>query len=243
MSTRESISATGRVVLITIFVWLIWLALLFALCSCSDISRIRSAEAKQTAAMVKTGKAVAKKQADTVKRDADQKAKEGAVANLATQVKFLLSLPETSKTIPVADQLLDEQLTMTGAPTERESVLEAEVRDLMASDQKNQETIARIQKQDADKDAVLNTANQKLVADDQVISDDKAEIVKTTTKLYSAAELFAGKADELSGWINTLWTVAIVIVVLGGGLFAFYLFTKFGIKTAEATTAVAAKVP
>ncbi len=202
----------------------ILVALALSMSGCSSISRIRSDEASQTAAMAKVNTL-------SKKKDTETKAKLGAIANLTQQVKFLLTLPATAKTVPVETQLLDEQLTLTGAPSVREGILEAEVKDLLDTQQKNEAAMAQIQKRDEAVQDALDTTNKKLV-------DAKGEVTKTTARLYSASEFFAAKADEWNGFISDLRIAAFV----AAAVLVLCLWLKFGTKAAEATTAVASKV-
>jgi len=197
---------------------ILFVGVVLGLSSCSSLSQIRSDEARQTSAFNKVEKAAA--------------AKNGAIANRAEQVKYVLSQPVTPETISVADQLIDEELTLTGLPTAREAQLEQQVKDLEAGKAQNLATIAQMQKDDAAKTSALTSA--------------KGEVVKTTAKLYSASEFFAGKADEWSGFIRNCWIVFCVAVALGVACLAYRFWkaaTKATVAAAGATAAVAAKVP
>jgi hypothetical protein len=197
------------------------LPLFLLVTGCSSTHQIAIAETHQAAALGKVTLASRNK-------DKAQKAKDGEIANLTQSVKFLLSLPPSPKTIPVANQLLDASLSLTGAPSEREGILEGEVQDLIASNSKNEKENAKMQSDIAKIKSDLDDSNKKLDTANQQVS-------KTTVTLYQDALKIASDDDSKATIFHLMiWTgVFVVVMVL---LRIFFTMTTTG-------ATIAAKLP
>jgi len=192
---------------------LILIPLLFMATACSSMHKIVNDESRQSAAMTKV--TLADKHKDEV-----IKKQYGEMANLTQQVKILLSLPMTAKTIPVANQLLDANLKLEGNPSEHESVLQQEVQDLLASNEKNEETISKIST------TVKELQSQKEDADKK-ISEAQAQVAKTSLSLYQDA-LKISADDDSKAMIFHIMIGTVIFVVLMILLRIFFTMTKTG---------------
>lgn len=163
---------------------------------------------------------MAKVQKDVAKKNRDEKAKDGELANLAQQVKILLSLPQTEKTIPIADKLLDASLTLTGVPSDNETTLEAEVKSLLATQEKYEATITQINRK-------VTLVQDNLAKDDDQIEKDKVQITKDTSTLYRDA-LKISADDDSKATIFHLMEGTIAFIVFCVLLRIFFTMTKTG---------------
>jgi len=179
------------------------------------------AEARQASAMSTVSKA-------TLAKDTVIKKSNAEIANLTQEVKFLLSLPPTARTIPVANELLDASLKLSGAPSQHESALEAEVQDLLASNDKNEKTIVRIN----------GTVNQLLKDKedaDKNIANSQAKLSTATVTLYQDALRIAADDDSKATILHLMIGVVVFVVAM------ILLRIFFTMTTTGAT--LAAKLP
>jgi hypothetical protein len=191
---------------------------LMALCGCSHLSQVTSAETHQAAAMVRV-----RQSGNKVEKD--NRAQLAEIANLATQERIVLSLPPTDQTNTALDALALDTLTLAGAPNENETRLKAEVQALMTGGQIQQNEIARL-------DGVVAALQKTHAAD--VAANQKAQsaLTTTTTKLYQVATAGAEAADFSSSIFK--W----VLICLA--LLALWVLARIALKI---TATVAAKAP
>lgn len=205
------------------------------LIGCSSLSKVAHDEQRQASAMAKVTLSGNKKKSDTAKRDSDLAAKSQEEARLIQEVKILLSLPPTEKTIPTADLLLDNTLKLTGAPNVHESQLEQEVQDLLTDGERKEKRIADMNAEVSKVESQLTKDDAQLAKDEVQISKDEDQLRKDTTTLYQSALRIAAD-DDTKATIFHVMIGAIVFVVLMVCLRVFFTMTKTG-------AALVAKIP
>jgi hypothetical protein len=196
------------------------LFLLLCLTGCSHLGQVTTAETRQTVAMVNLHHSSAKV-------EKDDQAEMSEIANLATQERLVLSLPETSQTSVALTTLADHTLSIAGAPSENETRLASEVKALLAGGEIQQKEIVRLDN--------LVASLQKTHQVD-VVAKQKADSVlaTTTTKLYQVATASAQSADLFHSIFK--W------VFIALGLIALWVLARIVLKVMENTSATAATV-
>jgi F0F1-type ATP synthase assembly protein I len=200
---------------------IITIVCLLGLTACSSLHKIVTDEARQSGAMSKVTLA-------DKKHEKAEKAKDAQIANLTQAVRILLATPPTSQTVPVADQLLDQTLSLTGAPTESESSLETEVSQLLQDKAQNEVAMAKITSE--------NTQIKKDLATTQADKEKATQqVAKATTTLYTDA-LKISSDDDTKATIGHIMIGTVIFIVLMVCLRIFFTMTKTG-------ATIAAKIP
>jgi len=179
----------------------------YFLAGCSAFSKQKKLDNRSDAAVVKVDNAY--------------QAKLALIADKQEQIKYDLAQPDFSKTIPVADQLADLTLQLTGPATTSQAVLEKQVQQLLSSARENAQVIAQMS-------SVIQRANTTVVE----TKKDRDEIAKERN---AYAEANALQADKMS----KLWDVVYALIALGLVVFGLWVFEKWG----QAAATIAAKVP
>lgn len=167
---------------------------------------------------------------DVQKKDKNEERKLGQLANLTESVKILLHTPNETpeKKFAVADQILDESLQLSGAPTDRESVLVTEVDNLLSTQDKNEAQIKS-----------LTDTNNQIISEEKkdkaVISQDAVTIAKTTSTLYQVATINSSLLDG-DNKVKDYCIWALIAVAVFIGLRIFLSCTTLG-------ATIAAKIP